>query len=300
MFSHQINRNTFMKFTMPITEIVKRRFSCRSYLKQPLEISQIEFINTLLSECRSGPLGSSLRFKLIAASSENQDALRGMGTYGAIKNPAGFLAGVVDSSPKNLEDYGFVLEKVILRITDMGLGTCWLGGLFTRSSFAKALGMAEGEIIPAVVSLGKIGDPERAKKSLIRRLAGSAKRKPWREIFFSDSLKVPMIAEAAGKFAPLLEIVQWAPSASNKQPWRIVKTDEHWHFFLNRTKGYSSGLAAKLVKMADIQRLDIGIAMCHWELGVNEMGLQGNWVIAAPRIENNDSMTEYIVSWKMG
>lgn len=289
-----------MKFTMPITELVKRRFSCRSYLKQPLEISQIESINALLSEIHSGPLGSTLRFKLIAASFENYDALRGVGTYGAIKNPAGFLAGVVDSSPKNLEDYGFALEKVILQITDMGLGTCWLGGLFTRSSFAKVLGMAEVEIMPAVVSLGKIGDPERAKKSLIRRLAGSAKRKPWQEIFFSDSFQVPMTAEDAGKFAPLLEIVQWAPSASNKQPWRIVKTDELWHFFLNRTKGYSSGLVAKLVKMADIQRLDIGIAMCHWELGANEMGLQGNWIVAAPSIENKNSLTEYIVSWKRG
>jgi nitroreductase len=289
-----------MNFTMPITELVKRRFSCRSYLKEPLDIFQIESINTLLSECRSGPLGSSLRFKLFAASVENQDALRGMGTYGTIKNPAGFLAGAVDSSRKNLEDYGFALEKVILKITGMGLGTCWLGGLFTRSSFAQALGMAEGEIMPAVVSLGKIGDPERAKRSLIRRLAGSTKRKPWQEIFFNGGFQVPMTAEAAGKFAPLLEIVRWAPSASNKQPWRIVKTDEHWHFFLNRTKGYSSGLAARLVKMADIQRLDIGIAMCHWELGANEMGLQGNWVIAAPGMENNDGMTEYIVSWKRG
>ena len=287
-----------MKITMPVTELVKRRFSCRAYLKQPLENSQIESINALLSEIHSGPLGSPLRFKLIAASIENLDALRGMGAYGAIKNPAGFLAGAVDSSLKNLEDYGFAVEKVILQITDMGLGTCWLGGLFTRSSFAKALGLSEVEIMPAVVSLGKIGDLESAKKSLIRRLAGSAKRKPLQEIFFSDSFQSPMTAEAAGEFAPLLEIVQWAPSASNKQPWRIVKTDEHWHFFLNRTKGYSSGLAARLVKMADIQRLDIGIAMCHWELGAHEMGLRGNWVIAAPNIENQNSSTEYIVSWK--
>src|SRR5665647_1540149 len=107
-----------MKFTMPFTELVNRRFSCRSYTKQALEISQIESINALLSEVHAGPLGSTLRFKLIAASSENHDALRGVGTYGTIKNPAGFLAGVVDSSPKNLEDYGFALEKVVLQITD--------------------------------------------------------------------------------------------------------------------------------------------------------------------------------------
>lgn len=287
-----------MKCTVPISDFVKRRFSCRSYLKQPLELCQIESINALLSEIYSGPLGSALRFKLITASLENQDALKGVGTYGAIKNPAGFLAGAVNSSPKNIEDYGFALEKIVLHVTDMGLGTCWLGGLFTRSRFAKLLCMTEHEIMPAVVSLGKIGDPERAKKSLIRRLAGSTKRKPIQEIFFSNSFHAPMTTEDAGKFAPLLEMVQWAPSASNKQPWRIVKKDDYWHFFLNRTKGYSSGFAARLVKMADIQRLDIGIAMCHWELGANEIGLQGNWIISKPNIEIQDSLTEYIVSWK--
>jgi len=287
-----------MKFTMPVTTLVKRRFSCRSYLKQSLEISEIESINSLLSEIHSGPLESAVRLKFIGASPGNHEELKGLGTYGAIRNPAGFLAGVVDSSTNNLEDYGFVLEKVILHLTDMGLGTCWIGGLFTRSSFAKALGMSDVEIIPAVVSIGKFVDTEHAKKSLIRRLAGSTKRKPFQEIFFSSSFKEPMSADNAGRFAPLLEMVRWAPSASNKQPWRIVKIDDHWHFFLSRTKGYSSGLAARLVKMADIQRLDIGIAMCHWELGANEMGLQGNWVIAAPDMEIQNDLTEYIVSWK--
>lgn len=287
-----------MKFTMPINLLVKRRFSCRSFLNQPLEITEIDSINSLLSEIHSGPLGSTLRFKLIASSREKNEELKGLGTYGTIRNPAGFLAGVVDSSQNNLEDYGFVLEKVILHITDMGLGTCWLGGLFTRSSFSKIFDMTEGEIIPAIVPLGKMADPERTKKSLIRRLAGSSKRKPIHEIFFSNSFHTPITTEDAGIFTPLLEMVQWAPSASNKQPWRIIKKGDLWHFFLNRTKGYSSGLAARLVKMEDIQRLDIGIAMCHWELGANEIGLQGNWIVDSPNIEIQNNLTEYVVSWK--
>ena len=146
--------------------------------------------------------------------------------------------------------------------------------------------------------LGKIADPERARKSLFRRLAGSTKRKPIQEIFFSNSFNNPMTKENAGNFTPILEMVQWAPSASNKQPWRIVKNGDLWHFFLNRTKGYSSGLAARLVKMEDIQRLDIGIAMCHWELGANEIGLRGKWIIDSPNIEIQNDLTEYIVSWK--
>lgn len=286
-----------MKFSMSVNSLAKRRFSCRSFLKQSLDISEIESINSLLSEIHSGPLGSRLRLKLIAASPQNNGEFRGLGTYGAIKNPAGFLAGAVDSSPNNLEDYGFVLEKVVLHITDMGLGTCWLGGLFTRSSFAEKVGLSEGEIIPAIVPLGKIADPEHARKALIRRLAGSTKRKPFQEMFFSNSFNTPITTEDAGNFTPLLEMVQWAPSASNKQPWRVVKDGDVWHFFLNRTKGYSSGLAARLVKMEDIQRLDIGIAMCHWEMGAKEMGLLGSWIVDSPGIEIQNDLTEYIVSW---
>ncbi len=287
-----------MKFTVPVNLLVKRRFSCRSFLNQPLEITEIESINSQLSEIHSGPLGSPLRFKLIASSHEKNDELKGLGTYGGIRNSAGFLAGVVDSSKKNLEDYGFVLEKVILHITDMGLGTCYLGGLFTRSSFAKILCMTGGEIMPAIVALGKMADPERARKALIRQLGGSFKRKPIQEIFFSNDFHTPITSEDAGSFTPLLEMVQWAPSAVNKQPWRIIKKGNVWHFYLNRTKGYSTGLVAKLVKMEDIQRLDIGIAMCHWELGANETGLQGRWVVDSPDIEIPDNLTEYVVSWK--
>jgi len=287
-----------MTFNLPISELVKNRFSCRAYLKEPLEFSQIETIKALLSNMQSGPLGSPMRFKLIFATNENNDTLRSLGTYGVIKNPAAFLTGVVDASPKNLEDYGFVLEKIVLQITAMGLGSCWLGGLFTRSSFAKMFGMNASEIMPAVVSIGKMGDTNQAKKHFIRTLAGSVKRKPLHDIFFDGSFDKTLTTEVAGEFASLLPLVQWAPSASNKQPWRIVKSDDYWHFFLKRTKGYASGFAAKLVKMPDIQRLDIGIAMCHWELGANEIGLKGNWVIVPPSIEKNDSLTEYIISWK--
>jgi len=60
-------------------------------------------------------------------------------------------------------------------------------------------------------------------------------------------------------------MVRIAPSASNKQPWRIVKIEGAWHFFLERTKGYGDGIIFKLLKLADIQRLDMGIAMCHFE-----------------------------------
>jgi len=41
----------------------------------------------------------------------------------------------------------------------------------------------------------------------------------------------------------------------------------------------------------------MGIAMSHFELTANEIGLEGKWSSREPGIEKPDNMTEYIVSW---
>jgi len=39
--------------------------------------------------------------------------------------------------------------------------------------------------------------------------------------------------------------------------------------------------------MADLQRVDMGIAMCHFELAVREAGIEGRWVTDQPLPENS-------------
>mgnify|MGYP006982828216 CR=1 FL=1 len=49
--------------------------------------------------------------------------------------------------------------------------------------------------------------------------------------------------------------------------------------------------------MADLQRVDMGIAMCHFELTCNELGIKGKWVVEEPEIKNLPARTEYLVTW---
>ena len=53
-----------------------------------------------------------------------------------------------------------------------------------------------------------------------------------------------------------------------------------------------------LLNLVDLQRMDMGIAMCHFELTAREAGLKGEWVVKEPEIEKPDGLTEYTVSWK--
>jgi hypothetical protein len=91
-------------------------------------------------------------------------------------------------------------------------------------------------------------------------------------------------------------MVRGAPSASNKQPWRIVRVGRDWHFYLERTPGYW-GRSKRLVQIADLQRVDIGIAMCHFDLAAREEGLQGKWQVADPGIELGGHLLEYRATW---
>jgi hypothetical protein len=54
--------------------------------------------------------------------------------------------------------------------------------------------------------------------------------------------------------------------------------DSHFHFHQHRTYGYMPGSPKFMILgIADPQRLEIGIAMCHFELTSRELGLDGNW-----------------------
>jgi hypothetical protein len=280
----------------PVSETARRRYSCRTYLPQPLPAEERAAIGALLSSVTHGPFGAPVRFRLLAASPEDGQALRGLGTYGFISGAPAFIAGAVAPAEKDLEDYGYALEQVVLGATAMGFGTCWLGGSFSRSHFAKAVELEAGEMLPAVAALGH--PAKHAERGLFRLAIGATHRRPFGELFFDRGFAAPLAPEKAGPYAAALETLRLGPSASNRQPWRVVRQGDDWHFFVRRTPGYRKGsFLFGLVQMADLQRVDLGIAMCHFELQARADGLTGRWVHQPPRLEL-PAETEYSATWR--
>ncbi len=279
-------------------DIIRERYSVRSYLAKPIAEEMQSSLQAALTLPQRCPLGSKIRFNLIAATGDDRASLRGLGTYGFIKNPAGFIIGAVEAADHALEDFGYMMEKAILEATALGLGTCWLGGSFTQSSFAAKIGKRANEIIPAVASTGYAA-PEARARDLLRRQARSDTRLPWEALFFDGSFRKPLASSAqAGEYTPALEMVRLAPSASNKQPWRIIKDGHYWHFYCQRTPGYGQGnWYFTLLRLADLQRLDVGIAMCHFALTAQQLGLLGDWAVSDPGLEPLNDKTLYIATW---
>ena len=88
-------------------------------------------------------------------------------------------------------------------------------------------------------------------------------------------------------------MVRWAPSAVNKQPWRVVVQDRKYHFYEKKDKGYVNEATG------DLQKIDVGIALCHFVMGIEERNNTAVVTVSDPGITIPGDM-EYIATVSMG
>lgn len=286
--------NSIQYFESSVADSIKKRYSVRTY--KPVEIpDDIKIKLKSFSDKIEGPFGIKTRFSIIEDSNISEKTGGKIGTYGVIKGAKSYIAGTVKKGEHCMEELGFEMEAVILYAASMGVGTCWLGGTFKRSEFAKRMNLGEDEILPTITPIGYAADKKSITESLMRSLAKSNSRKEWNEIFFKDGFNTPLNEKEAGRYYQAFEAVRIAPSASNKQPWRIVKKEKSYHFYLYAAKGYSDRLGF------NIQKIDMGIAMCHFEMTLKELGIDGKWFVDKEdsSIGKNGGF-EYIATWIEG
>ena len=109
----------------PVSQLIRQRYSCRTYRHQPLTAEHRNALNEYVQELPPGPFGGNPRFQLVAASEGDSSALKKLGTYGFIRGAQGYLVGAMQDYAYNHEDYGYLMELIILFATGSGLGTCW-------------------------------------------------------------------------------------------------------------------------------------------------------------------------------
>lgn len=272
-----------------LARIIRSRRSARTYSGEPIPAAAFTELVAACGALTRGPLGTECRILLLS-------------NVWSIWGARHFLVGAARTGPHALEDLGRLLEELVLRACGLSLGTCWIGLGFPQAAFAEALALAPGEILPAVVALGVPSGRKTAYGLAARLATGASRRKPWGQLFFDGDFRAPLsapggppVGRAAGPYALALEMVRLAPSAQNRQPWRVVREGPEerarFHFFRQQPAGLLSS-------RPDWLRLDIGIAMAHFELALAEAGARGRWsadgtapdILLPPR-------TDYVASW---
>ena len=282
-----------MEYSRSIIELIKERSSRRSYTLQHVETEKLRALRDSFAALE-GPFGGRARFVILDTTGWGDGKINALGTYGTIHGARLFIVGIISRGEHDMEDFGYAFEQVILRATDLGLATCWIGGIFNRSRFADKAGVRENEVLPAISPLGYPTPKRSVADSIIRWSAGSKTRRPWHRLFFHGNFEVTLTEGAAGRYVGALEMLRLGPSASNRQPWRVVKDQgrNFFHFYPRRSRGYD-----KLIKAVDLQRIDMGISMSHFELTARDLGLGGRWEKMPPSLSPLPERTQYVRSW---
>jgi len=277
-----------MNINFPIEEAVQKRYSVRNYSKQEVATETKKAIDTFV-ESLDNPFQKKVNFHFLESNeAQNQQKL---GTYGVIMGADKYIGTTIQLEPLALEALGYELEAVILYLANLGIGTCWLGGTFNRKEFANAMKIGEEEIFPIITPYGYPAPKKHIKETMMRKMIQADQRKEWNLLFFNHDFQTPLTKEEAKDLEFPLEMVRLGPSASNKQPWRILVTKDACHFYEYKEPKYSDRFDY------DIQRIDMGIAAAHFDFSVKEKGMKGHFDATTSLDIKLPENVEYVFSW---
>ena len=264
-----------------IGQVIQSRRSVRTFDGRNPEPELLDKLQSF-GKALMNPFGVEVDFELL-------DAVGHGLSSPVLSGETHYVCGRVKNVPDCQVAFGYSFEHFLLYAHSLGLGTVWIGGTMNRAAFEKAMELKAGELMPCISPLGYTSDKMSVREVLMRKGVKADERMSFEELFFDGSFDKPLSRESAGTLAMPLELVRLGPSAVNRQPWRVVIKDGAAHFYLKRGKGFGHG------EKLDMQMIDMGIALCHFELGAEEAGLKSVFFREEPAIFSEGM--EYIASY---
>ncbi len=215
---------------------IKKRISRRNYTKIPVSYENILKIKTWVNEINER---SGLDIEFIE---DGGDAFKNFKkSYGVFTNVRSILVMKGKTSEENLRiKIGYYGEELVLKLTDLDLGACWVGVTYDASIFT----IEDGEELVCVIPFGNIENS--IKDKALRAVMRSKNRKNINSRIISDSTIPQFVVDG-------MEAVKLAPSAVNKQSPVLNIKDEIITMSVNEEDQWDL--------------VNLGIAMLHFEIG---------------------------------
>ena len=268
---------------MDILDVIRGRRSVRTFDGTPLRVQDAEKILDFANTA-SNPYRLSIAWKLLDTKTTGLSSP-------VIVGADTFLTGTMQRVPFAEEAFGYSFERIVLYAASIGVGTTWIAGTMDRKAFETAVGLKDGEVMPCVSPLGYCAKKMSLRETVMRKGVKADSRLPFSTLFFDTSFDNPLSVEAAGRLHDALQAVRLAPSAVNKQPWRAVVCGDNVHFYEKKNKAHSND-------GWDIQKIDLGIALCHFALAAQACGMAADFRIEDPGLAC-DADTTYVATYAL-
>ena len=140
-----------------------------------------------------------------------------------------------------LQNIGYLGEQMDLYLVSRNIGTLWFGiGKSTEVAF-------DGLEFVIMIAIHKVDDAAKFRKDMFK-----SKRKPVDEIWEGDTIK------------DVTDIVRFAPSACNTQPWLVRNTGDVLSVYRYKKPGKRGIMPAD--KVSYYNQIDIGIFLYFMEM----------------------------------
>lgn len=171
---------------MDIMEVMKSRHSVRQYTDKRIENEKREELLALVKECNRE---SGLNIQIIFDEPKCFDSI--MAHYGKFSGVANYIALVGKKDSSLDERAGYYGEKLVLKVQELGLNTCWVAMTHGKST-AK---LEKGEKLACIISIGYGSTQGIAHKDKpVEQLCNCTSEMPdW----FEQGLKAAMLAPTA-------------------------------------------------------------------------------------------------------
>ena len=152
-----------------------------------------------------------------------------------------------ENKPHYLQNIGYLGEQLDLYLVSRNIGTLWFGIGKTEEASSDGL-----EFV-IMIAVRKIDDEKKFRKDMYK-----SKRKPAGEIWEGEQID------------GVTDIVRFAPSACNTQPW-LVRNSGSLSVYRYKKQGKRGIMPAD--KVSFYNRIDIGIFLCFTELCLQHLSV---------------------------
>ena len=254
----------------PLYQAILARRSVRRYEKKPLDEAILEQVQRIVFEAQ--PLIPDNRYWTeIRSVASDEDLAKALGGFGRIVTSPHYIVPSL-TGKHALEDLGYRLEQVAVRLAGLGVGSCFIGALGREARVRARFALPTERRIGALLIFGSpsMASGDRAVNAVMRAAAGASNKMPVNRIFFQDTFANPAMPPA--ELALLLEAARNAPSARNAQPWRFLWRDGRLYLFVTR-----HNLKYPIRPYEEYCFYDGGICMGNITLAMEALGMEGHW-----------------------
>lgn len=230
-------------------QAINSRKSIRNYKEESVSSEDLQKIKAIIKDAK--PMFNNIPMEsfLIEDGEKIHSTFKGLvAKYTKVKAPH-YIAFTSEILEGHLENIGFIGEDIVLKLTQLGIGTCWLGSAIKQEIFKTIVKVKDKQNYIILIALGY---PAQQLKIVETR-----KR--------LDKSKV-ITGSYEAQYEPIIQAFIDAPSAVNSQPWKIsIKNNKFDLYLENRNI-----LTKKMLK--DMNHIDMGIGLNHLYNSALELG----------------------------